>query len=204
MERRQNGSVVVPSPPSIHVTADVSPDSRVGPGTRIWQHAQVREGATIGSDCILGKGVYVDPDVVIGDNCKLENGVNVFRPAVVEDGVFLGPGVLLTNDRVPRAVNPDGSPKGIEDWEAQAVVVRRGAAIGAGSVVLPGVTVGEWALVGAGAVVHRDVPPHALVVGNPARLIGYVCACGARLDVDDPAGQDLVCPDGAGGSRPGA
>ena len=187
-------SVVVNSSRStVHPTADVSPESRVGAGTRIWQHVQIREGASIGSNCIIGKGVYVDPGVVIGDNCKLENGVSVFRPAVLEAGVFLGPGVILTNDRVPRAVMPDGTPKGEADWEAQGVVIRRGASVGAGSVLLPGVTVGEWALVGAGAVVHRDVPAHALVVGNPARLIGYVCACGARLDVVDPTEDELVC-----------
>jgi acetyltransferase-like isoleucine patch superfamily enzyme len=180
---------------TIHPTADVSPQSSVGDGTRIWQYAQVRERASIGANCVLGKGVYVDPDVVVGDNCKLENGVNVFRPAVLEDGVFLGPGVILTNDRVPRAVNTDGTPKGVEDWVASPVVVRRGAAVGAGSVLLPGVTVGAWALVGAGAVVVHDVPAHGLVVGNPARLIGYVCACGARLGDVDPARDELRCAD---------
>ena len=173
----------------IHPSADVSPGSRVGEGTRVWQHAQVRERASIGRNCVIGKDVYVDADVVVGDNCKLQNGVNVFRPAVLEDGVFLGPGVVVANDRLPRAVNPDGTPKGVDDWEAVPVVVRRGAAVGAGSILLPGITVGEWALVGAGAVVTADVPAHGLVVGNPARLIGYVCACGTRVTADAP-----VCP----------
>lgn len=176
-----------------HPTADVSSGASIGPGTHIWQQAQVREGATIGARCILGKGVYIDPDVVVGDNCKLENGVSVFRPAVLEEGVFLGPGVLLTNDRVPRAVNPDGSPKGIDDWHAQPVIVRRGAAVGAGSVVLAGVTIGEWALIGAGAVVLHDVPAHAIAVGNPARVVGWVCACGTRLEAEEAAGQHARC-----------
>jgi UDP-2-acetamido-3-amino-2,3-dideoxy-glucuronate N-acetyltransferase len=178
--------------PFIHPTADVSPHASVGDRTRIWQHVQVRERASIGAGCILGKGVYVDPDVAIGDHCKLENGVNVFRPAVIEDGVFLGPGVIVTNDRVPRAVNRDGTAKSEDDWEARGVVVRHGAAVGAGSVLLPGVVVGAWAMVGAGAVVTRDVPPHGVVVGNPARLVGHVCACGARLSPSRVTG-DPVC-----------
>jgi UDP-2-acetamido-3-amino-2,3-dideoxy-glucuronate N-acetyltransferase len=176
----------------IHETAEVAPGAKVGEGTRLWQYVQVREGASIGSDCVLGKAVYVDKDVTIGDRCKLQNGSSVFSPAVLEDGVFLGPGVLVTNDRVPRAVNPDGALKAAADWDAVPVTIRTGAAIGAGSVVLAGVTVGRWALVGAGSVVRQDVPPHGLVVGTPARLIGYVCACGARLA--DEAGS-RVCPE---------
>ncbi len=140
---------------------------------------------------MLGKGVYIDSDVVIGNNCKIENGVNVFRPAVVEDGVFLGPGVIVTNDRVPRAINPDGSVRQQHEWSALGVVIRSGAAVGAGSILLPGVTIGSWALVGAGTVVLEDVPDHALVVGNPGRVIGYVCACGARLL--ESSGDDRRC-----------
>lgn len=130
---------------------------------------------------MLGKGVYIDFEVVIGNNCKLQNGVSIFYPAILEDGVFLGPGVIVTNDRVPRAVNPDGTIKGSADWEASSVRIGCGAAIGAASVVLGGVSIGRWALVGAGTVVVRDVPEHGLVVGNPGRLIGYVCACGTRV-----------------------
>lgn len=174
----------------IHATAEVSDQSVIGQGTTIWAGAQVREDASIGAHCILAKGVYVDFAVTIGDRCKLENNVSVFHPAVLEDGVFLGPGVILTNDRVPRAVNPDGTRKGPDDWTPLPVRVCTGAAVGAGSVLLPGVTVGAWALVGAGSLVREDVPPHGLVVGNPARLIGWVCACGARLEGD---GEPLVC-----------
>lgn len=165
----------------IHPSADVSDEAHIGVETIVWHHAQIREHASVGSGCVLGKGVYVDSDVVIGDNCKLQNGVFVYSPAVLEDGVFLGPGVIVTNDRVPRAVRPDGSTKGIDDWSPSAVRIRLGAAVGAGSVLLAGVTVGRWALVGAGTVVLRNVPDHGLVVGNPGRLVGYVCACGARL-----------------------
>jgi len=177
----------------VHATADLSPDCQVGENTQIWQHVQVREGASIGANCILGKGVYVDTDVLVGNNCKLENGASVYRPAVLEDGVFIGPGVIVTNDRLPRAVNPDGTLKGPEDWKPIPVLVRQGASVGAGSVVLPGVTIGRWAMVGAGAVVRHDIPDHGLVVGNPARLIGLVCACGNRLAPDAVEG-DRVCP----------
>ena len=169
----------------IHATAEVSDRAVIGDGTTVWAGVQVREGARIGTECILGKGTYVDFDVTIGNRCKLENYVCVFHPAVLEDGVFLGPGVLVTNDRVPRAINPDGSRKGAGDWVPLPVRVREGAAVGAASVLLPGVTIGAWALVGAGSVVTADVPAHGLVVGNPARLIGWVCACGARLKGTD-------------------
>ena len=170
------------SAPFIHPTADVSPKAIVGSGTKIWQHTQVREGARIGANCIVGKGVYVDFDVTIGDDVKIQNGVYVYHGVTVEDGVFLGPGVILTNDKLPRAVNPDGSLKADADWEVGPILIRRGASIGAGAIVLPGVTVGEFAMVGAGAIVTRDVPAQGLVYGNPTRLHGYVCRCGQLLD----------------------
>jgi len=169
-------------PPFVHPSADVSPRVTIGPGTRIWHQAQVREGAHVGAHCIVGKGAYVDFDVVIGDNVKIQNGVYVYHGVTVEDGVFLGPGVILTNDKLPRAINPDGTLKTDDDWEVSPIVIRRGASIGAGAVVLPGVTVGEFALVGAAAVVTRDVPAQGLVYGNPARLHGYVCRCGRPLN----------------------
>jgi acetyltransferase-like isoleucine patch superfamily enzyme len=183
----------------IHSTADVSPKAVIEPGARIWHQAQVREGARIGSNCIISKGVYIDFDVSIGANSKLQNGVCVYHGATVEDGVFLGPGVILTNDKVPRAINPDGSLKAATDWQVAPTLVRRGASIGAGTVVLPGVTIGEFAIVGAGAVVTRDVPPHGLVFGNPARLQGYACRCGQTLHAHESQPekeetQTWMCP----------
>ena len=168
-------------PPFIHPTAQVSPQAIIGPGGKIWHQAQVRERVCLGANCIVGKGTYIDFDVTIGDNVKIQNGVYVYHGVTVEDGVFLGPGVILTNDKLPRAINPDGSLKSDADWEVSSTLIRRGASIGAGAVVLPGVTVGEFALVGAGAVVTRDVPAHALAYGNPARSHGYVCRCGRSL-----------------------
>jgi acetyltransferase-like isoleucine patch superfamily enzyme len=162
----------------IHPSADVSDQASVGPGTRIWQQAQVRDGARIGSECILGKGVFIDLDVRVGDRCKLENGAFVFRGMNLEDGVFIGPGVMLLNDRLPRAINSDGSLKSDGDWTVSYGLVKRGASIGGGALVLPGVTIGSFALVGSGAVVTRDVPEHGIAYGNPAALRGFACDCG--------------------------
>jgi UDP-2-acetamido-3-amino-2,3-dideoxy-glucuronate N-acetyltransferase len=166
---------------AVHPTADVSDQAEVGAGTRIWHQAQVREGAVVGRDCVLGKGAFVDHHVRLGDRCKLQNGVYVYYGFTIEDGVFLGPGVMLLNDREPRAINPDGTLKSEADWTLSEGTVRYGAALGGGVIVLPGVTVGRFAMVGSGAVVTRDVPDRGLVYGNPARLHGFVCDCGARL-----------------------
>lgn len=168
--------------PRIHRTAEVSTAASVGDGTQIWNEAQVRDGAVIGNECMLGKGVYVDVDVVIGNRVKLENRVSVFKGARIADGVFIGPHTCLLNDKRPRAITPEGRLKGPEDWAVDGVIVAEGAAIGGGCTVVPGVRVGRFAMVGAGSVVTRDVPDHGLVVGNPARLVGRVCECGARLD----------------------
>jgi len=177
----------------IHPTADVSPDARIGAGTRIWHEAQVREGAVVGADCIVAKGVYIDRDVVIGDRVKVQNRASLYRGLTVEDNVYIGPLVSFSNDKYPRAVNPDGSPKSDDDWELVPTLVREGASIGAGAVVLPGVTIGRWAMVGAGAVVTRDVPDHAIVAGNPARLAGRACACGRPLARDGEAWRCAAC-----------
>ena len=169
----------------IHPTADVSSSAIIGSGTRIWHQAQVREGARIGDNCIVGKGAYIDFDVTIGNDVKIQNGASVYHGANVEDGVFIGPGVILTNDKLPRAINPDGTLKSDADWQLTPISIKRGASLGAGAIVLPGVTVGEFAMVGAGAVVTRDVPSHGLVYGTPARWQSYVCRCGKTLGKSD-------------------
>jgi acetyltransferase-like isoleucine patch superfamily enzyme len=146
----------------------------------------VREGASVGENCIVGRGAYIDAGVTVGANCKIQNNALVYAPAVLEDGVFIGPAAILTNDTFPRAVNPDGSLKTGSDWDMVGVTVRRGASIGAGAIVLGGVEVGEWALVAAGAVVSKDVAPYALVSGVPARRVSWV----------GPSGMPLVEGDG--------
>ena len=175
----------------IHPSADVSDQATLGDDTQVWHQAQVREGASVGQGCILGKGAYVDRNVQIGDNCKLQNGAYVYQGATLEAGVFVGPGAILANDRLPRAINPDGSRKAMDDWELGRIHVKRGASLGAGSIVLPGVVIGEFAMVAAGAVVTRSVPNHGLALGNPARLVGYVCRCGHRLVETWPSAAPL-------------
>lgn len=175
----------------IHPTAEVSPQAQIGAGTRIWHQAQVREGAVIGTDCIVGKGVYVDAGVVIGNNVKIQNGALLYHGLTVEDGVFIGPQACFTNDRLPRAITPEGNLKTDADWTVGPIHVGYGASIGAGAIILPNVTIGRFAMVAAGAVVTRSVPPHALVMGAPAQPAGYVCRCGQRLR---PEGNIWRCP----------
>lgn len=177
----------------IHPTADVSPRAAIGDGTKIWHHAQIREGVQIGRDCIVGKGVYVDAGVSIGSNVKIQNGANIYHGVTIEDGVFVGPQVCFANDTLPRAVTPDGALKTDADWDVGRTLVRYGASLGAGAVVLPNLIVGRFAMVAAGAVVTRSVPDHALVVGVPARVVGFVCRCGRRLQ-ESPDPHALECP----------
>jgi UDP-2-acetamido-3-amino-2,3-dideoxy-glucuronate N-acetyltransferase len=171
----------------VHPSADVSPKAQIGEGTKIWQHCQVREGAVLGRNCILSKGVYIDADARVGNNVKIQNGISVYHGVTLEDGVFCGPHCVFTNDRQPRAIHADGTLKTSEDWLLSETLVKRGASIGAHATIVCGVTIGRWAMIGAGAVVTRDVPDHGLVYGNPARLHGYVCACGEKL-IDRSAG----------------
>ncbi len=166
----------------IHPTAEVSEQAEIGAGTSIWHQAQVREGSRIGRGCIVGKGSYIDAGVVLGDNVKVQNYVSIYHGVSIEDGVFCGPHCVFTNDKRPRAINADGSLKAADDWELGETLVKRGAAIGANAVIVCGIIVGEWAMIGSGAVVSRNVPNYGLVWGNPARLRGFVCPCGARLE----------------------
>ena len=153
----------------------------VGPRTRVWAFAHVLPGSKIGADCKVGGHAFVEGGVVVGDGVTIKNGVQLFSGVTVEDEVFLGPGVVFTNDASPRAPYPKG-PAG---W--RATLVRRGATVGANATVLSGLTIGCWAMVGAGAVVTGDVPAHAVVVGNPARQTGWACRCGRSLP------DDLAC-----------
>ena len=180
----------------IHPTADISPEANIGAGTIIWHHCQVREAAVIGRDCILGKGVYVDQGVVIGDQVKIQNYVSLYHGVTVEEGVFIGPHVCFTNDMRPRAINPDGSLKVADDWKLVRTLVCKGASLGANSTIRCGVTVGEWAMVGSGSVITRDVPRHGLVFGNPARLHGFVCTCGEILQKESEGDGQVTarCP----------
>jgi acetyltransferase-like isoleucine patch superfamily enzyme len=189
-----------PEPAFIHPDAEVSPGVVIGERTRVWDRARVREGVVIGSDCIIGRGAYLDEGVRIGDRVKIQNNALVYHGVHVASGVFIGPAAILTNDRFPRSVTATGALASAEDWVVSDSFLEEGCSIGAGAVVVAGCTIGTFATVGAGAVVTRDVPGHCLVVGNPARALGWVCRCGQRL-VDEhqrpvPGEHEgkVVCP----------
>lgn len=172
-------------------TAQIDPTSVFGSGTSVWDFSKIRENAKIGSDCVIGQGCFVDVGVTIGDNCKVQNNAQIFSPASLGDGVFVGPGSVLTNDRNPRAVRPDGSLKRANDWCPSGVIVRNAASIGAGAICVGPITIGEWAMVAAGATVTRDVPAYSLVGGTPAIHVGWVGQSGFRLE---DHGEYLLCP----------
>lgn len=154
----------------IHETAIVEPEVKIGEGSSIWHHAHVRKGAVLGKNCILGKGVYVDADVKIGHGVKIQNRVSVYHGVTIGNNVFLGPHAVFTNDLHPRAFN--------REWKLVKTTVEDGVSVGANAVILCGITLGEFSMIGSGSVVTKDVPPHGLVYGNPATLRGFVCKCG--------------------------
>ncbi len=176
----------------VHPSAEVEAESHIGEGTRIWRQAHIRAHAEIGAQCNIGKGVYIESHVHIGSRVKIQNHASLFEGVTIEDGVFIGPHVCFTNDMFPRAITPEGKLKSADDWEVTPTIVRYGASIGAGSVIVCGVTIGTFALIGAGSVVTKDVAAHALVFGNPARLHGYVCRCARRFARVEQQGGKLT------------
>lgn len=158
----------------IHPTANVSSQSKIGKGTKVWINVQVRENATIGDDCILSKDVYIDHGVAIGHRCKIQNSVSVYHGVNIDNDVFVGPNVSFTNDRVPRAFNLD--------WKITSTKIEAGASIGANSTIVCGITIGEYAMVAAGSVVTKDVAPFTLVMGNPARQVAQIDKAGNKIN----------------------
>ncbi len=171
----------------IHASAIVDAGAQLGEGTRVWHFAHVCAGARIGAGCSLGQGVYVGNDVLIGRNVKIQNNVSVYDAVTLEDDVFCGPSMVFTNVHNPRSAVPRKA-------EYRRTLVRRGATLGANCTVVCGTTIGEYAFVGAGAVVSRDVPAFALVVGVPARCIGWVSRHGERLALPAQGQGTAICP----------
>jgi len=157
----------------IHPTANVHTMAVVGDGTKIWINVQVRENAQIGKNCIISKDVYIDFDVKIGNECKIQNSVSVYNGVTIDSKVFVGPNVSFTNDKIPRAFN--------KEWKVTPTLVKQGASIGANATIVCGITIGEFAMVAAGAVVTKDVAPFALVAGNPAVQIAIIDEFGNRI-----------------------
>lgn len=166
----------------VHESSYVDEGAELGSGTKIWHYCHVMAGATIGRNCILGQNVFIGEAVRVGHDVKIQNNVSLYTGVVIEDGAFIGPSAVFTNIRNPRS----GVPR---KHEFQRTLVRRGASVGANATVVCGVTLGCYAFIGAGAVITRDVPDYALVYGNPARLQGWMCQCGVKLDFE--AGQSL-------------
>lgn len=166
---------------TIAPSADVSDKATLGEGTKVWHLAQIREQATLGANCVVGRGAYVGSGVQVGENTKIQNYALVYEPARLGKGVFIGPAVVLTNDTYPRAISPDGSLKSAHDWTPVGVTIEDGASIGARAVCVAPVTIGRWATIAAGAVVTKDVPAFALMAGVPARRVGWVGRAGEPL-----------------------
>lgn len=165
----------------VAVTAIVADNAEIGQGTSVWHFAQVREGARIGQNCVISKSAYIDANVVLGENVKVQNNAQIFSPAIIEDGAFIGPGVILTNDKAPRAITESGTLKSETDWSKTGVTVLRGASIGAGAICVAPVTLGQWCMIGAGSVVTHDTLPFGLYVGSPAKWISWIGKAGVAL-----------------------
>ena len=170
--------------PFFHPQALVDPGARIGARTKIWAFSHILSGATIGEDCNICDHTFVEGRAVIGNRVTVKCGVHVWNEIIVEDDVFIGPSAILTNDATPRSRNAN--------WTCLRTVLKKGCTLCAGAVITPGRVIGAYAMVGAGAVVTRDVLPHALVVGNPARFHGWVCRCGKKLNL--AASGDWTCP----------
>lgn len=171
-----------------HESAYVDEPADVGDGTKIWHFSHVMAGCTIGRDCTIGQNVQIAPRVRIGDRVKIQNNVSVYEGVTLEDEVFCGPSMVFTNVTTPRS----GTPRNTRADYAETLV-RKGATIGANATIVCGTTLGEYAFVGAGSVVTKDVPAYAMVYGNPARVRGYACECGIKLSFEDDRAQCENC-----------
>ena len=164
----------------IHNSAIVSDDSQIGSETKIWHYSHIFGNSIIGKNCMLGQNVMVGPKVIIGSNCKIQNNVSLYKGVIIEDNVFCGPSCVFTNVKTPRAFIDRSN-------EFTQTIIRKGTSIGANATIICGVELGEYSMIGAGALVSKDVKPYSLVIGSPAKHIGWVSEAGERLD------EGLIC-----------
>jgi UDP-2-acetamido-3-amino-2,3-dideoxy-glucuronate N-acetyltransferase len=169
-----------------HESCYIDDGCQIGEGTKIWHFSHVMPGARIGRRCNIGQNVVISPDVIVGDNVKIQNNVSVYTGVTLEDDVFCGPSMVFTN-----VINPRSEISRKDEY--RPTLVRRGATLGANSTIVCGHTIGRHAFVGAGAVVTRDVPDYALVIGNPGRVVGWMCECGIKLAAGAAAPRQVVC-----------
>jgi len=158
----------------IHESAIIAENSKIGDNTKVWVNVQIRENTIIGENCIISKDVYIDKNVKIGNNCKIQNSVSVYDGVTLEDDVFVGPNAVFTNDKIPRSFNTK--------WQITPTLVKKGASLGANCTIVCGISIGEYAMVGAGSVVTKNVEPFSLVIGNPAKFASYICKCGNKVN----------------------
>ncbi len=180
----------------IDATAQISSTVKVGKNTMIWGLTQIRENTTIGTNCVIGSNVYIDHDIEIGSNVKIQNNALIYYKSKIEDNVFIGPAAALINDKYPRAVTKNGKLKTSKNWHAGTIIVKRGASIGCGAIILPDITIGKYSLIGAGSVVTLSTKDHSKLVGNPAKVIGYICKSAHDLKLKSKVGKSskYFCP----------
>lgn len=174
-----------------HETAEIQKGATIGKGTKIWHQSQVLQGAQIGKNCIIGHNCLISSKAKLGDGVKLESNIDIWDLVTLQDYVFVGPSAVFTNDLNPRAKYPKKKFPQYGKW--LPTLVKEGVSIGANATILCGLTIGKWAMVGAGAVVTKDVPDYAIAVGNPAKSVGWICECGAKLEFSQNQAACKVC-----------
>lgn len=175
----------------VHKTAEIQKGAQIGKGTKIWHNCQILKGAQVGENCTIGHNCFIGSKAKLGNGVKLESNIDVWDLVTIEDYVFIGPSAVFTNDKNPRAKYPKKDFPQYGKW--LTILIKEGATVGANTTILSGLIIGKWAMIGAGAVVTKDVPDYAIVVGNPARFVGWICECGNKIKFEDDMAICQIC-----------